>query len=207
MKRFNEDFRTKLYDTIKDIEDNSLVEVVVLIKPQSDSYRDIPVWAGLAFSFLAYTFFMFAPIDFDVYVIYAFTLLSFPLIFTLINSIPALKAKMVNKKRKDKAVEIAGRAIFQKGGVRFTNDRIGTLIYCSLLEKKVFILPDRGAKNAVPAEDWDKIEKDFQSIFESTDLPTALLDKLAKCKPVFSEFIPPIENDINELPDDMDVEL
>ena len=207
MKRFNEDFRTRLYDTIKDIENHSLVEVVVLIKAQSGSYRDIPVWAGMIASFLVYTFFMFSPFEFDVYLIYAFTLLSFPLVYTIFTSLPKLKVKFAKRSRMDRNVEISARAIFQKGGVRFTSERIGTLIYLSILEQKVYVLPDRGAKNAVPAEDWAKIETDFQSIFNEPNLPDALLEKLAKCKPIFSEFIPPVENDINELPDNMDVEL
>jgi putative membrane protein len=207
MKRFNEDFRTRLYDTIKDIENNSLVEIVVLIKAQSGSYRDIPIWAGMIASFVVYTFFMFSPFEFDVYLIYAFTLLSFPLVYTIFTSLPKLKAKFTKRCRMDRNVEINARAIFQKGGVRFTSERIGTLIYLSILEQKVFILPDRGAKNAVPAQDWEKIEADFQSIFNEANLPDALLEKLASCQPIFHEFIPPVENDINELPDDLDVEL
>jgi putative membrane protein len=207
MKRFNEDFRTRLYDTIKDIENDSLVEIVVLIKAQSGSYRDIPIWAGMIASFVVYTFFMFSPFEFDVYLIYAFTLLSFPLVYTIFTSLPKLKAKFTKRSRMDKNVEINARAIFQKGGVRFTSERIGTLIYLSILEQKVFILPDRGAKNAVPAQDWEKIEADFQSIFNEANLPDALLEKLAGCQPIFHEFIPPVENDINELPDDLDVEL
>jgi len=207
MKRFDENFRTRLYDTIKEIEDNSLVEIVVLIKPQSGSYRDIPLWAGIIFSMAIYTFFMFSPMHFDVYHIYAFTLLSFPLMYTLFRAVPNIESRFIKQARKDKNVEIAARAIFQKGGVRFTNERIGTLIYCSLLEKKVYVLPDRGAKNAVPDEDWKKIDANFQSIFNSSDLPGALLEQLAKCKPIFSEFIPPVENDINELPDDLNVDL
>lgn len=207
MKRFNENFRTRLYDTIKDIESNSLVEIIMLIKPQSGRYRDIPVWAGAIFAFIIYTFFMFSPIHFDVYLIYAFTVLSFPLVYTLFKAIPNIESKFVSRKRKEKNVEINARASFQKGGIRFTSERIGILFYCSILEKKVCILPDRGAKNAVPAEDWEKINANFQTIFLSNDLPNALLEQLAKCKNIFSEFIPPVENDINELPDNMDVDL
>lgn len=208
MKRFNEDFRTRLYDTIKDIENNSLVEIVVLIKAQSGSYRDIPVWAGMIASFLVYTFFMFSPFEFDVYLIYAFTLLSFPLVYTLLTTFTKLKIKFAKRSRKERNVEINARAIFQKGGLRFTSERIGTLFYLSLFEEKVFILPDRGAKSAIPAEDWKKMEADFQSIVMSDiNLPNTLLEKLSKYKSVFAEFIPPVENDINELPDDLDVEL
>ncbi|RLD79591.1 MAG: hypothetical protein DRJ10_08615, partial [Bacteroidetes bacterium] len=39
MNRFNETFRTKLFETIELIENNSLIEMVVIIKPQSGRYR------------------------------------------------------------------------------------------------------------------------------------------------------------------------
>jgi putative membrane protein len=207
MKRFNEDFRTKLYDTINDIENNSLIEVVVIIKPQSGSYRDIALWAGVLFCFLLFSFFMFAPIDFNMFLIYAFTILSFFAIYTLLTAMPEIGQKLIPEKRKKKAVEIHGRALFQKGGIRFTNQRIGTLIYFSLFEKRAFIIPDRGAQTAVPAEEWDKINANFQAVFLSTNLPGAILLTLASCKSVFSTYIPPVENDINELPDDLDIEL
>jgi putative membrane protein len=207
MKRFNENFRTRLYTTIKEIEDSSLVEIVVLIKPQSGTYRDIALWAGVIFSFLLYTFFMFSPISFDVFLIYAFVVLGFLAVFGLFSAAPALESKFIKQKRKDRNLEIAARAIFQKAGIRFTKEKIGTLIYCSLFEKKVFVLPDRGAKNAVPAQEWTRIETGFQSIFDAANLPEALLEQLANCKSIFSRYLPPVENDINELPDNMDLEL
>lgn len=207
MNRFNEAFRTKLYETIELIENNSLVEMVVIIKPQSGKYRDIAVWCGIIFSFLSYTFFMFSPFEFGVYMIYGETLLSFFLIYGIVSLIPRLQSILIKKKRASRNVEINARAIFQKGGLRFTEERIGTLIYVSLLEKQVFILPDRGAENALPAEDWKEMKQDFQLIFSSKDVPSELIGKLGKWQPVFAKYIPPVENDINELPDDMKVEL
>ncbi len=207
MKRFNEAFRTKLYDTIKDIEDNSLIEIVVIIKPQSGTYRDIPLWGGIIFSFLLFTFFMFSPFEFNVFLIYVFTILSFFGIFTLLNAVPEMYSRFISVKRKQRNVEINGRAYFQKGGIRFTSQRIGTLFYFSLYEKIALILPDRGAETAVPAEDWEKIKKDFHSVFAAPDVPEVILKTLASSKPVFSTYLPPVENDINELPDDLNIEL
>ncbi len=207
MNRFNETFRTKLFETIELIENNSLVEMVVIIKPQSGRYRDIPVWCGIIFSFLLYTFFMFSSVEFGVYMIYGMTILSFFLIYGLVSVISIFKAMFIKRKRKTRNVEINARAIFQKGGVRFTEDRIGTLVYISLFEKLVFILPDRGAENAIPVDEWKEIKLDFQSIFDSKDVPAELINKLNKWQPVFAKYIPPVENDINELPDDMNVVL
>ena len=207
MKRFDEAFRTKLYDTIRDIEDNSLVEIVVLIKPQSGSYRDISSLSAAIFSFLLYTFFMFSPFEFDVFLIYVFTVLGFLGVYFLFRSLPKLERNFIPRARKDKSVELYARALFQKGGIRFTNSRIGTLIYFSLLERKVYILPDRGVETSVPADEWTNLNEKFQAVFSAPDVPQAILNALIECKPVFNKYIPPIENDINELPDDLNVDL
>jgi len=207
MKQFDQTFKTKLYKTIETIENNSLVEIVVIIKAQSDKYKDIPFFAGIVFSFLLYTFFMFSSIEFDYMYIFFFTIFSFFGVYGLFSSIPFLHSLLIKKSRKEKAVEIAARAIFQKGGIRFTNDKIGTLIYVSDFEKQVYILPDRGAKTAVPDEEWKTINENFQSIFNSQNIADELINQLAKCKDIFSKYIPPIENDVNELPNDLDIEL
>jgi putative membrane protein len=207
MDRFNEDFRTKLYDTIKKIEDNSLVEIVVIIKPSSGKYRDIPVWSGVVFASLLYTFFMFSHIEFNVYLIYVFTILSFFLAWSLVAATGFVQKLFVKKERKHRNVEINARAIFQKGGIRFTQERIGTLFYVSLLEKMVYILPDRGAENAIPAEEWQNMHDDFQKIFSAGNIADELIVRLNKWQPIFSKYIPPVENDVNELPDNMDVNL
>ncbi len=207
MDRFNEDFRTKLYDTIKKIEDNSLVEIVVIIKPSSGKYRDIPVWSGVVFAILLYTFFMFSHIEFDVYLIYVFTVLSFFLAWSSVAATSFVQKLFVKKARKYRNVEINARAIFQKGGIRFTQERIGTLFYVSLLEKMVYILPDRGAENAIPAEEWQNMNDDFQKMFSAVNIADELIVTLNKWQPVFAKYIPPVENDNNELPDDLEVDL
>lgn len=207
MKSFDENFRTNLYDTIELIEDNSLVEIVVIIKAQSGKYRDISVWAGIAFAFLLYTFFMFSNYEFGVYLIYVFTILGFFFMYGLVSISSLIKFYLLKKKRMLRNVEISARAIFQKGGIRFTKEKIGVLIYLSLFEKKVYILPDRGAETALPIDEWNNMKKDFQSIFNKPNIADTLIIKLKKWQFVFSKYIPAIENDINELPNNMNVEL
>jgi len=207
MKRFDEKFRTKLYENIQNIENNSLVEVVAIIKERSGKYTDVSFLVGLIVLFVAYTFFMFAPIDFNVYMIYFMTVLSFFVGYLAMEFIQPLSNMFVKSDRKDRNVEIYSRAVFQKGGVRFTDQKIGVLIFVSLFEKQVKIVADRGAETAVPAEDWDKIQAGFDSIFSAPNITEAFLKQLENCQPIFNEFIPPVENDINELPDNLSVEF
>lgn len=209
MKRFDQNFRTELWKTIEDIENHSLVEIVVLIKPRSDRYAAVPVWWGVGFLFATFAFLLFSPFTFDFNnpLVYGSLILSFFVGYLLAAALNPLQRLFLRKEKMKKQAEIMGRAYFQKGGMRHTNDKIGTLIYCSVFEKCVCIIPDRGAENAIPPEDWEKIRTGFNSIFATSDPAKALLNELKACQPIFSEYIPPIENDINEIPDDLDIEL
>ena len=207
MKKFNEDFKAKLYKTIEDIENNSLIEVVAVVKANSGKYRDVSLWVAIVVMFLTYTFFMFSPFVFEVYFIYFFSLLSLILAYLLVELIKPIKRLFTKKKRLIKNTDIYARAVFQKGGIRFTNDKIGMLIYVSLFEKRVKIIADRGAFTLVPNEFWREFKYDFISIFEKDNEADAFIEELKKMKPIFAEYILPIENDINELPDDLEVEL
>lgn len=207
MKRFNENFKSNLYKTIEDIENNSLVEVVSIIKSKSGNYRDVSLWIASVAMFLTASWLMFSKFEVNVYYIYLITIVSFVIFYLLAELIKPLMRIFVNKKRMKRNVEIHGRAIFQKGGIRFTNAGIGVLFYMSLFEKQVFIIPDRGALTAVPDEEWQKIKSDFQNIFKENDIPEAFIRELKKCKEIFAKYILPVENDINELPDDLEVEL
>jgi len=209
MKCFNLEFRTKLWDTIADIEKNSLAEVVVIVKPRSGSYPDIPLWWGVATLFITFSFFIFAPVvfDFNNPFVYGIIILSFFVGYLLAYIMKPLQRLFLKKARTKKRVEIYCRATFQKAGIRHTMEKIGVLVYVSLFEREICIMPDRGAETMVPETEWKKLREGFERIFNTTNPADALLIELQQLKPVFNQYIPPIENDINELPDELDINL
>jgi putative membrane protein len=207
MKYFTEEFKSKLSETVAELESSSQVEAVAIIRTSSEDYRDIPHILAAIITFITFTLFMFLPLEFGDYLIYIGTLFSYIGGFILGYYFkPALRV-FISKKRQQKNVEIMARAFFQKAGIRHTKEKIGVLFYCSLFEKIVFILPDRGAENAVPLEEWEKMRGNFKNIFNNSESAPAFLVELKKCKEAFTKFIPPVENDINELPDIIDVKL
>mgnify|MGYP005842164141 CR=1 FL=1 len=207
MKYFNDDFKEKLYETIEDIENHSLVETVAVIKSHTAKYRDVSLWFAFAFMTLLFTFFMFSPFEFNVYLIYFFSVLSFPFAYLFMELLPPLKRLFIRSSRLQRQSEIMARAVFQKGGIRFTEEKIGVLFFVALFERSIYIIPDRGAETLVPQEDWDKMKPDFHSIFSADNPADAFLTELQKTKNIFAENIPPFIDDINELPDDLDVEF
>jgi len=207
MKNFNQDYKTELYKTIEEIENNSLVEIVVIAKSKSDNYRAESLWFGFGFLVFVYTFFMFIPIDFDVYAIYLITIASFFIGYFLHFLVDPLRRMAIKKQKMQKRVEIMARAIFQKGGMRHTKNKIGILFFVSVFEKIVYILPDTGAETAIPDEEWKILNEDFNLIFNAENPALELIKKLNSTTSIFSKYIPSIENDINELPDDLNVDL
>jgi putative membrane protein len=207
MKNFNKDFKEKLTKTIEDIENSSLIEIVAIVRPRSANYRDIPLWWGVVFMLLTFSVLMFIPFVFGDYTFYALVLFSFFAGLILAWLILPLQRPFIGKKRMERNVELLSRAIFQKGKLRNTNAKIGTLIFVSVFERKVCILADDGAKMSIPQDDWDNLNLQFNSIFKKSNPALALIEELKKAKEIFATYIPPIENDMNELPDDLEVDL
>lgn len=205
--KYSEEFKTYVYEVIEEIEKNSVVEIVTMIKPKSDNYRDISFATGAILLFISYTYFMFAPTIFNVYWIYFMTLSLFIFGFLMVEVVRPLKRLFARSKRLNKQVELNARAIFQKGGLHHTSKKAGILVYMSLFEKKSFIIADKGAKKALPSEVWKSIEENFQNAFKAPDFNASLIQNLKNCKDIFSKYLPATENDINELPDNLDVDI
>jgi len=207
MKKFtHSDFQIQLGDSIAELEQASQIEVVVIIKQKSANYEDVPLGLGANLSLLTLGYLFFVDTSFDDYLVFFAILAAFGL-GVLFGLLPVIQRLLAGKKRKQRNVEIMARALFQKGGLHHTSTKVGTLIYLSLLERRVYIVADRGAQMAIPEQEWQNITTNLQSIFKTKNPAESLLIELAKCKDTFHRYIPALENNINELPDDLSIDL
>jgi putative membrane protein len=207
MKKFtHSDFQIQLGDSIAELEQASQIEVVVIIKQKSANYEDVPLGLGANLSLLTLGYLFFVDTSFDDYLVFFAILAAFGL-GVLFGLLPVIQRLLAGKKRKQRNVEIMARALFQKGGLHHTSTKVGTLIYISLLEKMVYIVADRGAQMAIPEQEWQNITTNLQSIFNTKHPAESLLTELANCKDTFHRYIPALENNINELPDDLSIDL
>lgn len=200
------EFQTRLWDAVKSIEHDSQAEVVVVIRSRSESYRDIALSWGVFGAWLSFSYMMFAPTLFEDWLVYCVPIISFAFAYAFAH-LPPVTRLSARKSRLRKSVEIIARALFQKGGIGHTQAKIGVLIYCSQLEKIAYILPDRGAETALPAEEWQTLRAGFQGIFAERNHHEALLEQLHHVKILFNRYLPAVEHDINELPDVMEIDL
>ena len=207
MKRFDEKFRTKLYEGVAEIENNSQTEAVVIIKKASGSYTPYAFVAASILCFVVFTFFMISVLLFNTYFMYGFTVLVFGAALACFSFLPALQRIIVPKKIRRKNVEIYGRAIFQKGMIYNTMEHTGFLVYCSVTEKESVFVPDHGLELLIDDVDMAKLKELFENVFDSADVPAQILKAMHESVPIFAKYFPHREDDINELPDDLDVDL
>jgi putative membrane protein len=191
MKKFTHpDFQTRLGKLIAELEQALHIEVVVLIKPRSANYDDVPLGLGANLSMIMFSYLFLVDNSFDSYLVYFMTLSAFGLGMLLGIVLPMIQRLLAGKKRKQRKqrnVEIMARALFQKGGLHHTSTKVGTLIYVSLLEKMVYIVADRGAQMAIPDTEWQAINSRLASIFNAKNPAEALLTELAQCKDIFHQ--------------------
>ncbi|MGD0960152.1 MAG: TPM domain-containing protein [Methylomonas sp.] len=200
------EFRTRLWSAVKAVEQASQVELVVVARSRSASYAAVPLaWGGLC-ALLAHTYIVYAPDYFENWLVYYGPLAAFIFGFAAGHA-PAVIRFSSQKSVLQRNVEIMARALFQKVGVYHTQAKIGVLVYCSQLEKTVYILPDRGAEMALPTEDWAQLRAEFQAVYRHGRPDDALLAALDKTRALFGHYLPALAHDINELPDIPEIDL
>lgn len=208
MKTFFEpDYQTQLDETIQGLESKSSVEFVVVIYPESSNYRDIELWGGIFLAFASLVCQFMVPAVIHIYAILFGTLLAFSLGIGLIKWIKPLKRFLINNKRMRRKAEIMARAIYQKAGIHRTSHHTGVLLFLSTFEHQAVLLWDIGVDVELTIDELDGLELQFNGIFKSANPSEALLTKIADCTPIFEKHLPVQPNDINELPNHLQVEL
>jgi putative membrane protein len=207
IKDFDQGFKTKLYDGVKKIEANSQAEAVVMIKHSSGKYMVYSIAAAGIVFVAAMAYFMLSPIEYDPYTMFTTSVVLGVLMALAFVLFPGLYRVAVPKKIRDKNVEIHARAIFQKAQMYKTIANTAFLVYYSLVEKKAVFLADYGVTLNTPQEEITAIENMLNAALDDKNPKAAILDALVKIAPIMAKYLPIVGDDINELPDDLDIEL
>lgn len=204
---FTAAYNDQLDAAIQALELESSVELVTVIYPESERYRDSELWGGIvtAATWLVVTFMIHWEVH--LYLILFGTLLCFSIGVGLVKGFHKLKYLLTNKARMRRAAEIMARAVFQKAHLHRTSHHTAVLVFVSIMEKRVIVLWDIGVDMALNIEELDQLAASFDRIFENDVPHQALLDEINACTPLFAQHLPIQPNDINELPNHLSVQL
>ena len=176
-------------------------EIVPLLVAQSDDYREAAAQAAaviaaalalaLALIIQDTSVWFFLPAAFVLY---------FPAL-AAVRRLPLLKLAFTPAARVSEVVRQQAMRVFYEKGLHRTRDANGILIFISLLERKVWILGDRGINAVIPPERWVELASALGSGIRRGQLTEALVGVIAEMGDVLRQHFPSRPDDVNELPD------
>ena len=174
-------------------------EIVPMIVASCRPYAEIELGglaAGLALGTLAALFFHdpWGPIQAQ---------LSWPLAGGLLGyilcCIPAIKRRLIPKKRIDEAVHLRSLAAFTAHGLHYTRAHTGILILATLFEHRVEVLADRGINEKVQQGTWDEVVQILTPGLKSGNACEAFCRAIERCGEILAAHFPRSPDDRDEL--------
>ena len=210
---FSEDEKEKIRRAVETAEAGTSGEIATMIVDHSNRYPEAEVLGGvlvaglaaLVISVAAHYVAILSHIPLDM-TIWSYIPLVFLLYFparSLFIRFPRLKLPFIDTRRLMHAVrERAVRAFFEKRLYK-TRDENGILIFISLLERKVWILDDRGIDRKIPHETWLALAREISAGIRGGRACEALCGVIEQCGKLLAEHFPKKPDDTNELPDEL----
>lgn len=202
-KIFNKEDSRKIKETTRVAESKTIGEVAVMVVDSSSLYIEAEIIGGillggllsliLTVSFFHSSVWFYVPLNF---------ILFFPSAF-LFRKLPFLKTAFIGKKRLAETVRLRSVRAFYEKGLYKTRKNTGVLFFISLLERKVWVLADKGIYEKITQESLNKFANVVSKGIMEKRATDALCEAIKEAGELLAEHFPITHDDTDELPDDM----
>jgi putative membrane protein len=190
---------------IKSMETGTSGEVAVVLVDQSDPYPEGEFLGGILIggllAFMVDLWFFHGRIWFLIPLQFLFSL---PLYF-LFQKVPVLKTPFIGLKRKEAAVRRRALQAFYEKGLYRTRLNTGVLFFLSLLERKVWVLADKGIYQKMDQETLNRFARQVSEGIRNGQACPALLQALQGTGVLLSQAFPVTPGDLDELTDEVQI--
>jgi putative membrane protein len=203
---FTAEEKEKLKATTHEVESRTIGEIVVMVVDHSDHYIEAEVLGSVLLGSLLSLILsdLFFESSIWSYILLSF-LFFFPCWFLFIR-VEALKKLFIGIRRKEEAVRLrAERAFFERGLYR-TKKNTGVLLFLSLLERKVWVLADRGIYEKMDQETLNRYANEVSRGVREGRACEALSQAIQGIGVLLSRHFPITADDTDELLNEVVVE-
>ena len=200
---FSDAEREMIRRAVAEAESKSSGEIATMVVRPSERYREAEALGALLLAGLLAV--MAAVVSRHVTIwtyIPSVCLLFFPALW-IFRRFPRLKLSFAGPLRQSEAVHERALAAFYEKGLYRTREETGILIFISLLERKVWILGDRGINEKIPPGYWHTLAGELSRGIRSGEGAQALCRVIAGCGAELARHFPRRPDDRNELPDEV----
>lgn len=193
-------FLEKVEASVAAVEQGSDAEVVVVVAPRSGSYADVNLRWAILFGLGALTVILHSSWSFHEDLVVLDVVLFGLLGGLLSHRLDPMRRLLTTTRRRHAQVLAAARQAFVEEGVSATRERNGVLLYVSLLEREVEILPDLGLDGKVPRAEWNEVLHDLRRATSLQDLEQRFLRALGRLKERLPLHAPATGDNPDEIP-------
>jgi putative membrane protein len=201
MIRTGMDFSEAIERAVRDAERGTAAELIVVVAKRSGSYRDVALGVGAAAAMVALLIALFAPKVFLPAAIAVEVPVVFALVAWLAHRTPRLLLALCPARRVRHHVERAAAAHFLGEAVHGMKARTGLLVYVSLLEESVVLLPDLGLDGRLPSAAWSEIRWSRTGDPSRPRTQDDVVSGIASIGAILKARVPADAGDVNESPD------
>lgn len=191
----------QLTERIAALETRTSAEVVMVLRPQSGSYRDLVLGTSLILSLIALGVLVYAPFEIHYDALVPAVLVITGVAFGSLSAWPGAIRRIAGAPRLTAQAKEAAAAAFARHEVWGTRARSGLLIYYSHLERRLELIPDLGIKAAVPTGALNEIVHGFHQDLAALHVADALGKAVDRLAPVLERAYPRQGDDTNERSD------
>ena len=186
---------------VREAEHGTSAELIVGVAARSGSYLDVAGFLGAVAALLALIVALFAPSTF----LRAAVAVEIPLVFGMVawltHRVPPMLRAIIPAARARKQVERAAASHFLAEAVHGTRGRTGLLVYLSLLERRVALVPDLGLIGRVPSGTWSEVRWSRSGDPSRPRTQEDFERGIAEIGAILRRLVPSEGLDVNELPD------
>lgn len=205
----SDDERKRLDQLITETERQTGTQIVLAAVKRSDSYAEIP-WkafaltasvAGMAVIVMSLLLNYWIS-QTDVLIAIAATIFTGALFALITVFVPAVARMFLSSHRAEEETRQYARSLFLEKELFATQKRMGIMLFVSLFERKVVLVPDKGINNRLTQEDMQHIIAPMILCLRNNELCKAFEEGLAQLSKTLKADVPP-EKYENELPNNI----
>jgi putative membrane protein len=198
--QFDHAAQEALAQCVKEIEQCTDAELVIVVRGRSGTYRHADYLFGALIAFIGLLALLFLPFDFHHQLVPVDVAVLFLIGAYLSSRSDGIRRLFTTKKFRAESARTGAAAMFYEAGIANTEAEMGILVYLSLLERRLELIADRGVLKAVPSLEWNQTLFELQQIGYQPDLKP-LLKALREMGALLGSHLPATGENPNELPD------
>jgi len=191
--------RKRVGDAVEAVERETAAEVVVTVRKRSGHYRETDLYAGSALALAALVFLLFDPHPFEIEWMPVNVIVAFVVGAGASLEIASLRRLLTSRRLLRESVLTAARAAFYELGVAKTTRRGGVLVFVSMFEQRVEVVPDIAVKAETLGTEWNASVAALQASIEGSPDFERFLTALGSLKTPLARALPHHDGDANEL--------